>query len=109
MSVNFTLDHRGMAELLDSEMILLAMENVAHQIMVHAIFIAPIGDETKDPHAGRYAGAFKMRSHHRGGATHDRAEAIAYNDAPEALHVEYGTEGREPYHTLLRAASETRI
>jgi hypothetical protein len=44
-----------------------------------------------------------------GGATSDRVEAVVYNDAPEAVQVEYGHRGAEPYHTLLRAAAEMRL
>jgi hypothetical protein len=29
-----------------------------------------------------------------------------YNDAPEAIYVEFGHRGNEPYHVLLRAARD---
>jgi hypothetical protein len=92
--------------MLNSDEMQLCMERIARNIMVSAIRMAPIGDEQTDPHAGRYAGSFHMRSHKHGGATKDRAEAVVYNGSPEAAFVEWGHAGKEPYHTLWRAASE---
>lgn len=105
---DYTPDHQGFGKFLNSDILKRAVEDVAHAIEAHAIAIAPVGPPT-DPHAGRYKASFVVRSHSHGGAKKDRAEAIVSNVAPEALYVEYGSAGAEPYHTLLRAASETRI
>ena len=104
----YTPDHTGFGKFLNSDMLQGKMEDVAHAIEAHAIAIAPVGPAT-DPHAGRYKASFAVRSHKHGGAKKDRVEAIVTNFAPEAQFVEYGSAGAEPYHTLLRAASETRI
>jgi hypothetical protein len=53
---------------------------------------------------GRYKASFHVKSQLNGGATRDRAEAIVYNDSPEAIYVEFGHRGREPYHILASAA-----
>ncbi len=108
MTAKYTVSRRGMADMLDSGFMAGAMDLVAQMIRNHAEAIAPVGPPS-DPHAGRYKASFRTRSHRHGGATHDRAEAIVTNFAPEALYVEFGTEGREPYHTMLRAATEIRI
>jgi len=105
---SYTPDHEGFGRFLNSDMLKRAVEDVAHEIEIHAIAIAPVGPPN-DPHAGRYKASFVTRSHTHGGAKHDRVEAIVSNVSPEAQFVEFGTEGREPYHTLLRAATETRI
>lgn len=95
-------DHLGIGEMLNSDFMEAAMLTVARKIEAIAITTAPIDEHSSHP--GRYKASFHVRSHRRGGATHDRAEAIVYNDAPEALYVEYGHHGREPYHTLRSAA-----
>jgi hypothetical protein len=105
---NYKSNSQGMKEMLNSDGMLFAMTEVAHAIEMRAREIAPVGPPS-DPHRGRYRASFVVRSHKHGGATRDRAEAIVSNFAPEALYVEFGTEGREPYHTMLRAATETRI
>jgi len=79
------------------------MVDVAEGIRARAIAIAPVGF-SRDKHPGRYKASFHIRSHSRGGATRDRAEAIVYNDSEEALYVEYGHRGSEPYRILARAA-----
>lgn len=108
MTASYKADRQGMQQMLNSDNMMFAMTQVARAIENHARLIAPVGPPS-DPHRGRYRASFVVRSHKHGGATHDRAEAIVSNFAPEALYVEFGTEGREPYHTLLRAATETRI
>ena len=107
--MSYTPDEAGMREFLNSEMLLRVVEHTGEQIMGRAIAMAPVGDPWEDEHPGRYKASFHMRVHTNGGATSDRAEAIVYNDSPEAVQVEYGHRGREPYHTLLRAASELRL
>jgi hypothetical protein len=99
---SYNPDHVGMGQLLRSEGMQRAMLNRADLIMARAIAIAPI--DTHDDHPGRYKASFHTRVHDRGGATHDRAEAVVYNDSPEAIYVEFGHRGREPFNTLRDAA-----
>jgi hypothetical protein len=106
---DYTPNEPGMREFLNSSGMLRVVEYTAQRIVDRAIEIAPVGSPLGDEHAGRYKESFHVRSHRFGGATNDRAEAIAYNDSPEAKYVEYGHRGREPYHTMLRAASELRL
>jgi len=107
--VSYDPDHAGMLLFLNSQGMLNLVESVGERIMHRAMATAPIGDPIVDEHVGRYASSFSMESHRFGGATRDRAEAIVTNDSPEAVYVEYGHRGKEPYHTLLRAAVEERI
>jgi hypothetical protein len=90
-------NHGGIGDMLNSEMMRISMEVIADEIMIRAIVIAPVD-------TGRYKASFHVKSHLNGGATSDRAEAIMYNDAPDALSVEYGKWGNEPYHTIAHAA-----
>lgn len=106
--MSYTPNEAGMRELLNSEMLMRVAERYADEIMNRAMAMAPVGDPAVDEHPGRYAASFHVRSHHGGGATGDRVEAIVYNDSPEAKYVEFGHRGAEPYHTLLRAALEAR-
>src|SRR5262249_49078398 len=57
---------------------------------------------------GRYRGSFHVRVSAHGGAPGryggSRAEAVIYNDAPEAPFVEFASWGAEPYRVLARAA-----
>ena len=101
----YKLDHRGMGEMLRAPFMQEAMRVRAEEIKLRAEVIAPVGDATKgDKHPGRYKASFHVRVHDRGGATKDRAEAVVYNDSPEALYVEYAHYGEEPYRVLARAA-----
>jgi hypothetical protein len=102
---DFKPDHAGVGRMLRSDFMERAMVDKAEGIRARAIAIAPVGRE-RDKHPGRYKASFHIRSHSRGGATRDRAEAVVYNDSPEALYVEYAHYGEEPYHTLARAAFE---
>jgi hypothetical protein len=87
----------------------LVVKHYGDKIKNRAEVLAPVGSPAEpDEHAGRYKASFSVEVHTRGGATHDRAEAIVKNDSPEAVYVEFGDRGREPYHTLLRAAVEAR-
>lgn len=91
--------------MLRSDFMQAAMLARADAIKRRAESIAPVGSEREDdPHSGRYKASFHTRVHDRGGATHDRAEAVVYNDAPEAFWVEFGHRGREPFNTLRDAA-----
>jgi hypothetical protein len=103
----YTPNHAGMEEFLNSEMLLGLVERVAEVIKGRAITMSPVGTLAEgDEHPGLYISSFKIRSHRFGGIHKDRAEAVVYNDAPDALWVEYGHYGREPYHVLTRAARE---
>jgi hypothetical protein len=100
-------NHKGMAEFLNSNMLLDLTRRVGDVIMGKAIALAPVGTIAEgDEHPGMYISSFKIRTHRFGGIHRDRAETIVYNDAPDALWVEYGHYGREPYHVMARAARE---
>jgi hypothetical protein len=104
VTARFNPDHAGVGEMLRADFMQNAMRMVADQILVRAEAIAPVGHPPGDKHPGRYKASFHVRVHARGGATHDRAEAVVYNDSPEALYVEYASYGQEPYRVLARAA-----
>jgi hypothetical protein len=73
-----------------------------------AVARAPVAHEGQHP--GRYKESFHLEHGAEGmpGAVKldDRAWCEVYNDAPEALYVEYGDKGAEPYHVLLKALVE---
>ncbi len=102
MTATYHPDHRGIGEMLNAGFMEGTVLIFAHGIEAIAVATAPVGEH--DAHPGRYKASFHVKSHRYGGATNDRAEAIVYNDAPEAVFVEYGHHGREPYHTLANAA-----
>lgn len=104
--VDYKPNHRGIGDMLRSDMILEHLLRVGEKIRVTAEETAPVG---RDRTAGRYKESFHIRSSHHGGATRDRAEVVVFNDAPEAQYVEWGQHGAEPYHILLRAAVESRL
>lgn len=108
MTASYNPSHFGVGEMLRADFMQDAMRVVADEIKARAIALAPVGEEAHDDHAGRYKSSFHTRSHisytapgRYGGG---RAEAVVYNNAPEALYVEYGHFGREPYRVLGRAA-----
>jgi len=107
--VSYTPDEAGMRNFLNSRQMERVVKTVADIIKESAVARAPVGDPILDEHPGRYRRSFKVETHRHGGATLDRAEAIVSNTAPEAQYVEFGHRGKEPYHTLLRAATEVRI
>jgi Bacteriophage HK97-gp10, putative tail-component len=110
MTAKYVPNHAGSGEMLRSRMMQDAMLGVADRIKEDAVRRAPVGTETGKGHEpGRYRDSFYTEVTERGGATGDRAEASVYNTAPEASFVEYGRHGVEPYHTLLRAASEVQV
>jgi hypothetical protein len=88
--------------MLNSEEMRFAMEQYANEIKLRAEVIAPV--DYKSKHPGRYKASFHVRSSLHAGATNDRAEAVVYNDAPEAFYVEFAHWGAEPEHILQRAA-----
>lgn len=102
MTATFHPDHRGVGEMLNSRMMRDAMRERAEVIRARAVALAPVSDE--DAHPGRYKASFHVRVHGNGGATKDRAEAVVFNDSPEAFYVEFAHWGREPYRILARAA-----
>jgi hypothetical protein len=105
--VSYNPDHEGIRRFLNSEGMKLVVKHYADRIKDRAEMIAPVGTPWEpDEHVGRYKASFSVEVHTHGGIHHDRAEAIVKNDAPEAVYVEYGEHGREPYHTLLRATLE---
>lgn len=95
-------DHDGMGKFLNSDQMRFGMEIIAEEIKMRAEVIAPV--DRKSKHPGRYKASFHVRSNLHGGATNDRAEAVVYNDAPEAFYVEFAHWGAEPEHILTRAA-----
>ena len=105
----YTPDQAGMLEFLNSSMLEDLVRNVAEVIKGRAITMSPVGTALEgDEHPGLYISSFKIRTQRFGGIHRDRAEAILYNDATDAVWVEYGHYGREPYHILQRAAREAR-
>ena len=104
MTATFTPDHAGVGRMLRAQFMQDAMSRRADDIKYRAISIAPVGVEDEDKHSGRYKASFHTRVRSHGGATLDRAEAVVYNDSPEAYWVEFGHRGREPYSTLRIAA-----
>jgi hypothetical protein len=107
--VSYNPDHYGMWHFLNSYGMQRVVRHYADKIKDRAEEIAPVGSPWEpDEHTGRYKTSFSVEVHTLGGATNDRAEATVRNDSPEAIYVEYGHRGREPYHTLLRAAMEVK-
>jgi hypothetical protein len=104
MTANYNPSYSGIGEMLRADFMQEAMRLQGEEIMLRAIAIAPVGHPPESPHPGRYKASFHVRVHDRGGATNDRAEAVVYNDSPEALYVEYANYGQEPYRVLARAA-----
>jgi hypothetical protein len=105
---SFNPDHRGVGNMLQSEFMERTMVRVAEEIKGRAEAMAPVGHSPGDKHPGRYKASFHIRSHRHGGAPGRygarRAEAIVYNDAPEAVFVEYGARSKEGERVLARAA-----
>ena len=100
----YTVHEQGMVDFLNSQMMLDAMTTIAEDIKGEAMARAPVGSVADgDEHPGLYMSSFHVYARRLGGAKSDRAEAIVYNDSPDALWVEFGHHGREPYHVLRRA------
>lgn len=106
--VDYKPNHRGIGEMLRSDFILRHLLERGVAIQTYGELIAPVGSpDEPDEHSGRYKASFHMRHSTHGGATRDRAEVVVYNDAPEAVFVEWGLRsGQRPYHTVLRAGAE---
>jgi hypothetical protein len=105
VGARFDSSYSGIGELLNSELILSVMEQIAGRARDRAVALAPVGGEG-DPHPGRYKGGFRVEAHRHGGAKRDRAEAILRNGTPEAFYVEFGTSKQEAHHIVLRSMYE---
>lgn len=107
---SYNPDYTGVGVFLKSDALLEMVESVAETIKARAIAISPVGSyEERDRHPGLYISSFHVRTSRDGGATGDRVEAVMYNDSPDAVWVEYGHRGREPYAVIRRAAFEVTI
>ncbi|MFJ4637614.1 HK97 gp10 family phage protein [Streptomyces hygroscopicus] len=100
----FKMSHKGVGQLLRSDMVETEMLRRAEVIKGVAIGISPVGHAAWDPHPGLYKESWHATSHKRGGRRRDRAVAVVWNAAPYARWVEYGTERVRARHVLLRAA-----
>lgn len=87
-----------------------ALRPFGEKIKMEAETIAPVykgkyyGNARGTRWPGRYKASFHIRSRRHSGLKGDRAQVDVYNDAPEAIWVEFGNKGDEPYHVLHRAA-----
>lgn len=103
--VHVEMDYTAIGELLRTPEMEAEMVRRGAAIMTAAIETAPVAKE--GTHRGRYKESFRLDHGRAGlpGATTlgDRAWCMVINDAPEALYVEFGHRGREPYRTLLKA------
>jgi hypothetical protein len=103
---HFEASYSGIGEMIRSDYMLAEMLRRGANVMAVAIATAPVGDPPTDDHSGRYKASFELHGENFGGFRHNRAEALVVNYAPEALYVEYGNRGKEPYHTMLNALLE---
>jgi hypothetical protein len=101
--MQFEASYEGIGAMIRSDFMLAAMMVRGAAVMEVAIATAPVGEPKTDPHSGRYKESFELHGENSGGYNHDRAEAMVVNTAPEAIWVEYGNRGKEPYHTMLLA------
>lgn len=99
--MDFKLDRAGFdAEVLCADFMLAEMRKRGERVKAAAEASAPVDEQS--PHAGRYKDSFHLEvgiedSHGL------RAVATVYNDAPEALFVEYGTKNNPRHRTLGKA------
>jgi hypothetical protein len=108
VSARFDSSYSGIGELLNSELMVSVMQQLADRARDRAVALAPVGGEG-DPHPGRYKEGFRVEAHRHGGAKRDRAEAILRNGTPEAFYVEFGTSKQHAHHILLRAMFEAGV
>lgn len=106
MNVEVELSYEGLGLMLNAPWMEAEMKRRIDNVEAHAVSIAPVGKEAEDPHAGRYKDSFSTDSGVYGGPNNNRAWAALENDSPEALYVEYGNRGAEPYGTMLKALVE---
>ena len=85
----FSLDYKAAGEhILCAPWMVAEMERLAKQAQARAEELAPVDE--KSAHSGRYKASFHVTSGIRTGRR-PRAYGELYNDAPEALFVEFGT------------------
>ena len=106
MDVEVSLSYAGLGEMINAPFMVAEMRRRMDSAKVFAEGIAPVGDPEKDTHSGRYLASFSVTAGDYGGVHNDRAWAELENDAPEALYVEVGDRGKEPYHIMLKALIE---
>lgn len=106
--VTVDLDYAAIGELMRTPEMEAEMVRRGAAVMELAISRAPVAKE--GTHRGRYKASFHLEHGLVGmpGATvlGDRAWCMVENDAPEALFVEFGNRGAEPYRLLLKALVE---
>jgi hypothetical protein len=100
---SFDASYAGIGKMIRSDYMLAEMMRRGRKVMEEAIATAPVGKTKNDKHSGRYKASFELRGTHHGGWSRNRAMATVANTAPEAIYVEYGNPGSEPYHTMLNA------
>lgn len=98
-TTKFDASFAGIAQMLRSEMVGLALEGQAKRVLDRAKSLAPVSETSAHP--GRYRDSFKVRVGLN--RRRSRVEAVVYNDSPEALMVEKGTINNPPYNVLTRA------
>lgn len=106
MDVEVELSYQKLGLMLNEPWMVAEMARRMENAKEYAESIAPVGDPAEDTHSGRYRDSFHVESGDYGGVHDDRAWAELVNDAPEALYVEYGNQGAEPYHTMLKSLVE---
>jgi hypothetical protein len=107
-SARFTMDKRGVGQLLKSAAMEAAMLQRAERIAARARQIAPVGHGSGDRHPGEYRDSITTSSTKDGGRRKDRAAATATAEAPHSRYVEYAPDkDGVAHHTMLRAAVET--
>jgi bacteriophage HK97-gp10 putative tail-component len=88
--ISFSFEAIG-SEILRADFMVAEMEKRANRIKAEAEARAPVYDGPgRDPHRGRYKESIRVESTDHGGDRHDRAEARAVADSPEAIFVEKG-------------------
>jgi hypothetical protein len=106
---SFSSSYEGIHEMLNMPEMFALMQSHADKVRALAEASAPVGSPAEpDSHSGRYKAGFHTAVFPDHGAKHDRPEGYVINDTPDAFWVEYGTAGREPYHTLHRAVTEAK-
>lgn len=105
MPARFDSSYSGIGELLNSDLIVDVMRQIAEKAMALAVARAPVGIED-DSHRGRYKASFEVEVKRHGGVKGDRAEGTLRNFAPEAFYVEKGTSKQRAHHIVLRSMYE---
>lgn len=104
-SISFS--YTGIGEMLRSVEMVREMSRRAEKVRDEAIRNAPVGTR-RDRHSGRYKASFHLETTTHGGVKGDRAAAYVYNDAPEAIFVEFGTSRQVGRHILRDALNAAR-